>query len=239
MWAVHFYGRVIDSGMWRSLVAHPLWERGAGGSNPSIPTNARIGYDFGHFSSPDDCSTMNDSVALLTEIRKREPTCGSTKIIGIDGRSGVGKTDFATDLAIKLKCDVVSLEWVYPGWHGLAVGIETMHAALRLLAKDEPVELAQWDWLSGSHGSPITLAPREVLILEGVGAGAALLRPFLSYLVWLDAPTEVRHERAIRRDGVSYENWWDIWAAQEEQYLENDRPIEHADLFVPTAHAHD
>lgn len=182
---------------------------------------------------------MNHSTAVLAEIPKREAACGSTKIIGIDGRSGVGKTDFATDLAIKLKCDVVSLEWVYPGWHGLAAGIETMHAALRLLARDQPVELAQWDWLSGSHGSPITLAPSGVLVLEGVGAGAALLRPFLSYLVWLDAPTEVRHERAIRRDGDGYEKWWDMWAAQEEQYLASNQPMDHADLFVPTTYASD
>jgi hypothetical protein len=31
----------LDSGghgVWRSLVAHPLWERGAVGSNPATPT---------------------------------------------------------------------------------------------------------------------------------------------------------------------------------------------------------
>ena len=28
------------NGVWRSLVAHLLWEQGVGGSNPSTPTNA-------------------------------------------------------------------------------------------------------------------------------------------------------------------------------------------------------
>src|SRR3954468_7301394 len=34
--------RCLDSGghgVWRSLVAHPLWERGAVGSNPATPTS--------------------------------------------------------------------------------------------------------------------------------------------------------------------------------------------------------
>ncbi len=29
----------VATGVWRSLVAHPLWERGAVGSNPATPTN--------------------------------------------------------------------------------------------------------------------------------------------------------------------------------------------------------
>jgi hypothetical protein len=37
----HPSGADLDStrhGVWRSLVAHPLWERGAAGSNPVTPT---------------------------------------------------------------------------------------------------------------------------------------------------------------------------------------------------------
>src|SRR5690606_17966402 len=30
-----------DDGVWRSLVAHSLWERGAVGSNPATPTRRR------------------------------------------------------------------------------------------------------------------------------------------------------------------------------------------------------
>ena len=29
----------LEFGVWRSLVAHLLWEQGVGGSNPSTPTN--------------------------------------------------------------------------------------------------------------------------------------------------------------------------------------------------------
>jgi hypothetical protein len=33
----------LYDGMWRSLVAHSLWERGAVGSNPAIPTRVTVG----------------------------------------------------------------------------------------------------------------------------------------------------------------------------------------------------
>lgn len=38
----------LDSGghgVWRSLVAHPLWERGAVGSNPATPTEPATSLD--------------------------------------------------------------------------------------------------------------------------------------------------------------------------------------------------
>ena len=31
-----------DRGVWRSLVAHLLWEQGAGGSNPLTPTISAV-----------------------------------------------------------------------------------------------------------------------------------------------------------------------------------------------------
>jgi hypothetical protein len=39
---IHLPSRHDITGMWRSLVAHPLWERGAVGSNPAIPTTVDL-----------------------------------------------------------------------------------------------------------------------------------------------------------------------------------------------------
>ena len=49
-------------------------------------------------------------------------------IIAIDGRSGAGKTTLAIELAARLrehhKVSLFHLEDIYPGWNGLAAGIE-------------------------------------------------------------------------------------------------------------------
>lgn len=231
--------------MWRSLVAHPLWERGAGGSNPSIPTKARIVRDFGLFCLPMAVVYLRliELMDPITSVRKsiidRAPVCGSTKIIAIDGRSGVGKTEFAGKLARELDCDTLSLEWVYPGWLGLTAGIDALATALQTLAHDVPAQVPQWNWHLDEPAQPVTILPTELLILEGVGAGAAALRPFVSYLLWLDAPADVRQIRAMSRDGGAYARWWNAWAEQEELYLAADRPMDHADLLLPTASASD
>ena len=178
---------------------------------------------------------MNPTATIRQAISDRGPACGSTTIIAIDGRSGAGKTEFAIGLSHELGCELISLESAYPGWDGLDAGISAMAEALEVLATGAPASLAQWDWHRSEPAAPIMLEPTELLIIEGVGAGASRLRPFLSFLAWLDAPVEVRRERATLRDGD--DSWWATWAAQEEKYLAANRPQDHADLFLPTGPA--
>ena len=49
-------------------------------------------------------------------------------IIAVDGRSGAGKTTLAVELAARLRAHHTGsrfhLEEIYPGWDGLAAGVE-------------------------------------------------------------------------------------------------------------------
>ncbi len=158
-------------------------------------------------------------------------------IIAIDGRSGAGKTTLAIELAARLrehrKVSLFHLEDIYPGWNGLAAGIERyVTTVLAPLRRGEAAEWVSWDWDSHYDGQARTTLPAEIVIVEGVGAAAEAARPLLDAVIWAESSDDERRTRALARDGSTYEPFWDQWAAQEEAWLAADAVQEHADVRV-------
>ncbi|MFH5878912.1 aminodeoxychorismate synthase component I [Arthrobacter sp. NA-172] len=158
-------------------------------------------------------------------------------IIAVDGRSGAGKTTLAVELAARLrmhhKVSLFHLEDIYPGWNGLAAGIERyVTTVLASLRNGDAAEWVSWDWENHYDGRSHVTLPAEIVIVEGVGAAASDARPMLDAVVWVDAPDGERRHRALARDGSSYEPFWDSWAAQEDEWLETDDVLEHTDVRV-------
>lgn len=162
-------------------------------------------------------------------------------VVCLDGRSGSGKTTLARRLTRALReggagVTVLHLDHVYPGWDGLA-------AASRLLAEQLLPHLREgrtatyrsWSWVRDRPGPPVTVRPDDVVLVEGVGSGSRAGRVLCDLLVWLDAPTAVRHARAMARDGDGYAPHWQRWATQEDAYLASEDPAGAADLQVRTA----
>ena len=81
-------------------------------------------------------------------------------------------------------------------------------------------------------GTPVPLPPPELLIVEGVGAGARRAARYESLIIWLAAPLAVRKQKALERDGQSYLPHWDRWASQEEAMLARERTPERADVIL-------
>ena len=145
-------------------------------------------------------------------------------IIAIDGRSGAGKTTLAIELAARLrehhKVSLFHLEDIYPGWNGLAAGIERyVSTVLAPLHRGEPAEWVSWDWTAHYDGDTRTTQPADIVLVEGVGAAAEAARPFLAAVIWADSPEHDRRSRALARDGETYAPYWDEWAAQEQAWL--------------------
>lgn len=159
-------------------------------------------------------------------------------IIGIDGRSGAGKTTLTAQLAAVLErrhdVTVFHLEDIYPGWNGLAQGMDTfVREVLQPLRRGEDAHWTAWDWLTNEPGTPRLTRAAEIVLAEGVGACNELARPLLDTSVWIELPAASRKLRAMERDGRSYEKFWDAWAAQEESYLAADPVWENADVLHP------
>ncbi|MHA7223376.1 aminodeoxychorismate synthase component I [Arthrobacter sp. RHLT1-20] len=158
-------------------------------------------------------------------------------IIAIDGRSGAGKTTLAIELAARLrehhKVSLFHLEDIYPGWNGLAAGIERyVSTVLAPLRRGESAEWVSWDWNAHYDGETRTTRPSEIVLVEGVGAAAEAARPYVDAVIWADAPEQDRRSRALARDGDSYAPFWEQWAAQEQEWLAADDVPAHADVRV-------
>ncbi len=158
-------------------------------------------------------------------------------IIAVDGRSGAGKTTLAVELAARLrahhKVSLFHLEDIYPGWDGLAAGIERyVTTVLTPLRRGEAASWTSWDWENHYDGDARVTLPAEIVIVEGVGAAAEAARPLVDAVIWAESPDDVRRTRALDRDGATFEPHWDRWAAQEEEWLGRDDVPGHADLRV-------
>lgn len=158
---------------------------------------------------------------------------GKTRVIAIDGRSGAGKSSLATLLAGELDAPVVPLEDLYGGWDGLERGVDLLvSAVLEPLRGERVARVPRYDWVAREWDTPWVLEPPEILIVEGVGAGARRAAAYASMLIWLAAPAAVRKKRALDRDGATFTPYWDMWAAQEEAMLAREHTPERADLVI-------
>jgi uridine kinase len=156
------------------------------------------------------------------------------RVVGIDGMSGAGKSEFALRLARELEAPVLSTDDLVPGWDGLAESIRLLiDWVLRPLAEGRPASWRRYDWLAGEPGKWVDLDPGDYLVVEGCCAGLPQAASYLSYLVWIDAPADERRRRLIRRaDWSAYAPHADSWARQEKELQSGALTPERANLIV-------
>jgi hypothetical protein len=161
------------------------------------------------------------------------PRCGATRLVCIDGRSGAGKTELAGRLAPVLDAAVLHMDDLYPGWDGLAAGVDALCAGVvDPLAAGLPARYRRYDWERGRRGEDHDLGTPPVLVVEGVGAGARCAAAHASLVVWVEVPAVERFRRAMARDGEAYRPFWDRWAAQEDVHFAAEGTRERADVVV-------
>ncbi|WP_336704083.1 chorismate-binding protein [Micrococcus terreus] len=158
-------------------------------------------------------------------------------LLGIDGRSGAGKTSLALELAALLRphlsISVFHLDSIYPGWDGLSHTVEELaDLILEPLAQGRTAHWRWWDWTTDQPGRAASTEPADVVIIEGVGAGNWSARTLLDTVVWVELDQTERRRRALDRDGETFERHWEQWARQERAYLAQDPVAEEAELIL-------
>ncbi|WP_066905992.1 hypothetical protein [Millisia brevis] len=178
-------------------------------------------------------SGIDDVVSL---VRAAAATTGArrTVIVGIDGRAGSGKTTIAAAVARALgDCPIVHMDDIYPGWDGLAASIPILVAdILEPIAAGRPARFRRWDWAAAAPGAVREIPPPATLVIEGVGSGARPTAAFVDVPVWIDAPAQVRKQRALARDGEMFAANWDRWRDQEELLFTDDPVWERAAIVL-------
>ncbi|WP_344561426.1 hypothetical protein [Streptomyces axinellae] len=169
---------------------------------------------------------MSDSVpleALARQLPALPASCGPVRLVAVDGHAGSGKTTMAARLSALLGGapvlhldDLASHEALF-GW--------TERLVSQVLTPWEQARSARYevyDWVAGAYTTEAVLPPAPVVLLEGVGAGRAAVRPFLSCLLWLEMSPEVARGRGQERDGPGQREFWAHWIPTERAHFAAD-----------------
>lgn len=146
----------------------------------------------------------------------------------IDGRSGAGKTTLARELAPLIGAQLVSLDDLYPGWHGLAAGSA---AVAETVLRDRDPGWRRFDWASGEYAEWHAVDPERALVIEGCGALSRANRALASFGIWVELGAAERRRRALERE-PGFAPHWREWAAQEREHAAREHPRSLADVTV-------
>jgi uridine kinase len=169
----------------------------------------------------------------------------SMPIIVIDGRAGSGKSTLALDLQNELfragesLPRVIHMDDLYEGWNGLSLGTEYLQRVVLgplLFSGTSSWQEYNWEeeqrdrWREFSGGTP--------LIIEGCGSLNRYTSTVAHLTVWLDVPEEIRKQRWLERDGHIFDQYFDMWAAQELDFIAREKSPEFAQFGLASSSIH-
>jgi uridine kinase len=185
-------------------------------------------------------ASVRELVRLLVDAA--DPPAGRPWLVGVDGRSGGGKSTLAAKLHAAVPASVV-IHTDDIAWHHSRFDWSELLArsVLQPIRNGQPVDYRPPGW--ESHGRPgVIEVPTglDLVIIEGVGAGRRELAHLLDAVVWVQSDYAEAERRGIARDVASGVNgdrvaaasFWHSWMAEELPFLEHQRPWERAAVIV-------
>jgi uridine kinase len=186
--------------------------------------------------------------SLAETIRARPPRLGPVRLVAVDGPSGAGKTSFAQRLAGALGgAPVVHTDDLLDGWEDqFSFWGRLEEQVLGPLRHGRPGRYQRYLWHRQRFGGVLVTVPvADVVIVEGVSAARAVIRPELTLAVFVTAPADLRWDRAMDRhvltpgavadDRIALRAYLERWRAAEDRHFVDDATAEHADLLVDGA----
>jgi uridine kinase len=181
------------------------------------------------------------AASVAASVLASPPTLRGGRLVCVDGPSGAGKTTLAATLVAAFEdalppggtVRVLHMDDVYDGWAGLDAGMATVATSVVApLSAGEPGRYRRYDWHRMAFAEEVDVPPCDVLVVEGVGAGASAYDEAVTALVWLDAPPDVRLARGLARDGEAVRDRLLAWADQETAMFVRERTRSRADMVL-------
>lgn len=170
-----------------------------------------------------------------------------TKLVGIDGCGGAGKSSLARGVAEHLEdASVVEVDdfWLprdrrpgraivvaKPGsdydWERLRDQV------IRPLTEDEAGRYQRYDWQTDTLAEWHDVAVGGTVIVEGVFSTREELASMYDLKVWVETPADICLARGIERDGEAHRDLWENeWMKAYARYVEVSDPRGRADVVV-------
>jgi uridine kinase len=194
-----------------------------------------------------------DPVSVLAgRIRQIKRDRPGPILVALDGRSAAGKSTLAALVAQLVGAVVIDGDGFYSGgtastWDAMSAAEKAGHCidwrrqrpVLETLARGETAHWHPYDWEADDGSLAQTLIvcePAPVIILDGVYSGRPELADLFDLRVLLDAPTDLRKEWLIEREGEGYREEWNArWDEAEQWYFGTVMPPEAFDLVLPAS----
>lgn len=154
----------------------------------------------------------------------------ATPIILIDGRAGSGKSTLAEKIQNELFRQgesmprIIHMDDLYEGWNGLAAGAEYLQRfILSPLLTKQTASWQEYNWEIDSRDRWREFSGGTPLIIEGCGALNQYTSSIAQLNIWLEVDEETRRKRWLERDGDAFDKYFDIWAAQELDFIAREK----------------
>ncbi len=171
-------------------------------------------------------------------LRLRRLLPGGDGLVLVDGRSGGGKTTWASRIARLLDSPVVHSDDV--SWHHDPFDWDQLllDHVIDPWRRGERVDFVPPGWPAHGRSGAIQVRPSPTLVIEGVGVCRVSLADLADLPVWVQSDAAVARRLGIARDaeqgrvGQEAVDFWDWWMGVEDPFQAAERPWTRARLVL-------
>jgi len=179
---------------------------------------------------------MEELITQINQICARKGRC----IVAIDGRCAAGKTTLANALAQRLGANLFHADHFFlqpeqrtpqrlaqPGGN---LDVERLEQEVLIpLAEGRPVCYRPYDCGTQSLGTPLTVEPKPISIVEGSYSLHPRLEGYYDLKLLLEISPAEQKQRLLARDPQKYEQFLTRWIPLEEAYFEQTNITQRCD----------